>query len=105
MILHRALCKSKIKSPGELALLLGKSKRTIQREIKRGWQTFQASDLSLYEAYSPDIADIKAKENLKAKGSDLNLGNDFTLVNDVQRWIKKERYSPAALIMHYEKSG
>ncbi len=39
LILHRALYKSKITSPGELALLLGKSKRTIQREIKRGWQT------------------------------------------------------------------
>ncbi len=61
--------------------------------------------MSLYEAYSPDIANSKARENLKAKGPDLNLGNDFTLVNDVQRWIKKERYSPAALIMHYEKSG
>ena len=105
LILQRLLYKSRITSPQELASLLGKSIRTIQREIKRGWDTFTASDLSSYEAYSPDIAQRKADENLRAKGPDLKLGNDFALVEDISRLIKKERYSPDAVIMHYEKNG
>ena len=105
LILHKLMNHMKISSPKELAETLGKSVRTIQREIKRGWDTFTASDLSTYEAYSPDIAQRKAEENLKAKGPDLKLGSDFTLVEDIARLIKKQHYSPDAVLMHYEKNG
>ena len=105
LILHKLMKHMKITSPRELASLLGKSIRTIQREIKRGWETFTASDLSSYETYSPDIAQRKADENLLAKGPDLKLGSDFILVNDVAWLIKEKCYSPDAVIMHYEKNG
>lgn len=105
LILKRLLYKSRITSPKELSSILGKSTRTIQREIKRGWETFKASDLSLYQAYSPDIAQRKAEENLRAKGPDLKLGNDFTLINNVSQLIKDEKYSPDAVIMYYERNG
>ncbi len=64
-----------------------------------------ASGLSTDQAYSPDIANRKAQENLKAKGPDLKLGHDFTLVKDISRLIKQNRYSPAAMIMHYQENG
>jgi len=105
LVLHKLLNNLKITSPQKLAETLGKSVRTIQREKKRGWDTFTASDLSLYEAYSPDIAQRKAAENLQAKGPELKLGNDFTLVEDVAQLIKVQNYSPDAVIMHYEKNG
>lgn len=105
LILQRLLYKSKITSPQKLASILGKSKRTIQREIKRGWETFKASDLSHYEAYSPDVAQRIYEENLRAKGPELKLGNDFTLVNDISELIKKRHFSPDAVIMYYEKNG
>jgi IS30 family transposase len=95
----------KIKSPRKLAQLLGKSKRTIQREINRGWETFIASDLSTYETYSPDITQRKADENLSAKGPDLKLGNDYALVKNISLKMKEENYSPDAVIMYYEKNG
>ena len=85
--------------------MLGKSKRTIQRKRKRGWETFTASDLGSYEAYSPDISQRKAEENLSAKGPDLKLGNDFDLVKDISRLMKKKHYSPDAVIMKYEKEA
>jgi len=104
LILDRLLNHRKISSSKELSKTLGKSVRTIQREIKRGWDIFLASDLSSFEKYSPDIAQRKAEENLRAKGPDLKLGSDFILVADVAQLIKEQRYSPDAIIMHYEKS-
>ncbi len=105
LVLDKLLNHMKISSPTELADILGKSIRTIQREIKRGWDTFTASDLSTFEKYSPDIAQRKASENLQAKGADLKLGSDFILVENIAQLIKKHHYSPDAVIMHYEKSG
>ena len=102
LLLQRLLYKSKITSPTKLSLILGKSKRTIQREIKRGWETFIASDLSHYEAYSPDVSQRKADEHLRAKGPDLKLGRDFALVENISRLIKEQHYSPDAVIMHYD---
>jgi IS30 family transposase len=105
LMLHKLINHNKITSPIELSKMVGKSVRTVQREIKRGWDTFTASDLSTFETYSPDIAQRKAEENLQAKGPDLKLGSDFTLVEDIARLIKEHHYSPDAVIMHYEKDG
>ena len=105
LILDRLLNHRKVSSPKELAKILGKSVRTIQREINRGWDTFTASDLRNYEKYSPDIAQRKAEENLQVKGPYLKLGRDFTLAEDVAQLINEQRYSPDAIIMHYEKNG
>lgn len=105
LILHKLLNHKKISSPKALAEILGKSARTIQREIRRGWETFTASDLSTFETYSPDIAQRKAEENLQAKGPDLKLGSDFALVKDIAQLIKEQRYSPDAVLMHYDKNG
>lgn len=105
LMLHKLINHKKITSPKKLSEIVGKSVRTLQREILRGWETFIASDLSNYETYSPDVAQRKAEENLKAKGPDLKLGSDFALVEDIARLIKKQHYSPDAVIMHYEKDG
>lgn len=97
--------KRKITSPVKLANLLGKSKRTIQREIKRGWVEHTDTFLKKFWTYSPDFSQKKAEENYSAKGPNLKIGNDYVLVNDISNLVLKKHYSPDAVIMYYEKNG
>ena len=52
---------------------------TIYRELKRGRYTHLNSELTTEERYSPEIAQQRYEENLKAKGSELKIGNDYEL--------------------------
>ena len=52
---------------------------TIYRELKRGRYTHLNSDLTTEERYSPEIAQQRYEENLKAKGGELKIGNDYEL--------------------------
>ena len=47
---------------------------TIYRELKRGRYTHLNSDLTTEERYSPEIAQQRYEENLKAKGGELKIG-------------------------------
>ena len=58
----------------EIAEKIGVHISTIYREEKRGRYIHTNSDLTEEERYSPDIADEKYRENLKAKGPDLKIG-------------------------------
>jgi len=108
LVLDRLLngkASSRIRSPQKLAEILGKSKRTIQREVKRGWTTKVDTYLREFKAYNPDLSQLKADENLLAKGPDLKLGCDFELVNKIADLIINYHYSPDAIIMHFNKQG
>ena len=48
---------------------------TIYRELKRGRYTHLNSDLTTEERYSPEIAQQRYEENLKAKGGELKIYN------------------------------
>ena len=69
---------------------------TIYRELKRGRYTHLNSDLTTEECYSPEIAQQRYEENLKAKGGELKIGNDYELSAFIEKKIGEERYSPAA---------
>jgi IS30 family transposase len=86
------------KKAWQIAELLGKSERTIQREIKRGTVTLLDSELREYKAYCADTAQRKYYENASNKGRAYKIGNDHKLVEYIERKIIDEKYSPDAVI-------
>lgn len=65
---------------------------TIYRELKRGRYTHLNSDLTTEERYSPEIAQQRYEENLKAKGGELKIGNDYELSAFIEKKIGEEGY-------------
>ncbi len=90
----------KVKTPvAKIAEMLGKVPSTIYREIKKGaYQRLNGADYIYYEAYSPDIADMKYRENLKAKGGSLKIGSDMEYAEYIEHKIIDEKYSPKAVL-------
>lgn len=65
--------------PCKIADRLHVHNTTIYRELKRGTYTHLNSDLTTEERYSPEIAQQRYEEHLKAKGGELKIGNDYEL--------------------------
>ena len=84
--------------PKEVAVILHKHISTIYRELKRGRYMHTNSDLTEEERYNPDEADRKARENLKAKGAGLKIGNDIELANFLENLVIEQKYSPDAAL-------
>ncbi len=63
------------------------------QELKRGRYTHLNSDLTTEERYSPEIAQQRYEENLKAKGGELKIGNDYELSAFIEKKIGEEGYS------------
>ena len=84
--------------PCKIADRLHVHNTTIYREIKRGTYTHLNSDLTTEERYSPEIAQQRYEEHLKAKGGELKIGNDYELAAFIEKKIGEEGYSPAAVI-------
>jgi IS30 family transposase len=78
---------------------------TIYREIKRGVYTHTNSDLTEEQRYSPDIAQDRYRENLKAKGPDLKIGNDQRLADYIEKKIAEDGYSPEAVLGEIKRDG
>ena len=91
--------------PKEIAAMIGCSERTIYYEIKRGLCVQQHKGFIFREEYCADVAERKYQENLRAKGPDIKLGNDFALANFLERKIIDERYSPGAALAHIKTEG
>lgn len=91
--------------PAEIAAMLGFCKKTIYNEIKRGLVVQQREGYIFEEVYMADVAEQRYQENLRAKGPDLKLGNDFAFANYVEKKIVEERYSPGAVLAEIRESG
>lgn len=78
---------------------------TIYRELKRGTYTHLNSDLTTEERYSPEIAEQRYRENLKAKGGELKISNDYELADFIEKKIGEEGYSPAAVVGEIKRKG
>lgn len=78
---------------------------TVYRELKRGRYTHLNSDLTTEERYSPEIAQQRYEENLKAKGGELKIGNDYELSAFIEKKIGEEGYSPAAVVGEIKRLG
>ncbi len=91
--------------PMEIAARLHVHNTTIYRELKRGTYTHLNSDLTTEERYSPEIAEARYRENLRAKGGELKIGDDRELAEYIERKIVDEGYSPAAVVGEIKRLG
>lgn len=90
----------------QIAEMLHKDQSTIYREIRRGgYDRLNGEDYSVYRAYSPDIAEGRYRENLKAKGAPLKLGADREYAEYIEEKILKDKYSPKAVLGEIKKKG
>ena len=89
----------KIKMPiKEISKTLKVHISTIYREIKRGEYEHRNYDWTTEMRYSSDIADNKYQENLKAKGQDLKIGNDYEYAEYIENRILYGKLSPLAVL-------
>lgn len=89
----------KVKTPKKvMAEALGVHISTIYREIKRGQYEHRNSDWTTELRYSPEIAEQKKQDFLKAKGGDLKIGNDVEYANYLEYKVSVEKYAPGAVL-------
>lgn len=89
----------------EIAAQIGKSDRTIRREITRGTIRLLNSDLTEREEYCADVAHRKYLENASNKGPALKIGNDHKLAEYIEDKIINEKFSPDAVIGRIKVEG
>ena len=92
-------------SPRVMAKELGVHISTIYRELKRGRYERLNTDLTTEDRYSPDIAEKKYRDNLKAKGTGLKLGNDHEYAAYLEYKVSVEKYAPGAILGEIKKNG
>lgn len=81
-----------------IAELVGKSIRTIQREIQRGKTEQLTSEWKTIYVYKADVAQMKYVKNAENKGPGLKIGNDIKLCQYIENKILQEKFSPDAVI-------
>jgi transposase, IS30 family len=91
--------------PKKMAEQLGVHISTIYRELKRGVYTRLNSDLTQEQKYSPDIAEKKYRESLKAKGTQIKIGNDYEFATYLEYKVSVEKYSPEAVLGEIKKEN
>jgi IS30 family transposase len=89
----------------EIAVQLGRDRRTIQREKKRG--TVQQLDGGYRDVwrYFGDAGQRVAQERAANKGRPLAIGYNHALCHELERLIVKERYSPDAALGWLRRNG
>ena len=92
-------------SKAKIAKHLGVHRSTIYNELKRGEYEHRNSDWTTEIRYSPDIAQEKAEENLKVRGTQLKIGYDIAYANYIEDKIVNEDYSPAAVLGELKAQG
>lgn len=99
-----ALAKAGHKSE-EIGKQIGRSGRTIRRELNRGKVRLLNSDLTERYEYSADVGQKIHDENAAAKGPVLKIGKDYKLVAYIEQAIGKDGKSPYAAIEAIKNEG
>lgn len=99
-----ALLLAKVKVVA-IAEQLGVHRSTIYNEIKRGEYQHRNSDYTEETRYSSDLAQQRCEENLKARGTQLKIGNDIEYANYLEDKIVNDNYSPAAALGELRAQG
>ena len=88
-----------------IAAALGKHVSSIYRELKRGKCTTLDTEYRFVESYSPDIAHLKYREHIEAKGPALKVGNDHNFAQYVEDRILKDGLSPDAVLGEIKRNN
>jgi IS30 family transposase len=99
-----ALVKAK-HTTREIAEQLGRDRRTIERETKRGRVIQRDSQWCERPVYLADVGQRVAEENASNKGRGLKIGHDHALARHLEERIGKEGYSPDAVIGEIRAKG
>jgi IS30 family transposase len=81
-------------SPRQIALMLGRHVRTIEREIGRGSVEHLNSELIRSTVYSSDRGQAAHNLNATAKGPQLKLGMHYPVAEFIRVHIVQKRFSP-----------
>ena len=90
----------KITNTRELAETFQKSRRTIQREIKRGMVEHETSTCATRHEYNADFAQQNAEHEMTAKGARQKLTNDIDFLERISKLIGEEKHSTYAVIQN-----
>jgi len=93
------------KKPKEIAIILGRHRRTIEREIARGTVRLMNSDLTYSARYCADVGQRKYVQASSNKGAGLKIGHDHKLAAYIEKRIIKDKYSPDAVIGEIRAKG
>ena len=93
------------KGKAKIARTLRVDYTTIMREIKRGLTVQRDTNLVDREVYCAETAERKYRENLRAKGPDIKLGNDHELAQYIEGKIADDGYSPEAALHKIKEDG
>ena len=99
-----ALLKAK-KKPKEIAKIIGSSRRTIEREIKRGSVTQLTSEYEYVTVYKADAGQRLHEEKAQNKGRPLKIGYAHEYAQRITELITLETYSPDAANAQYAKEN
>lgn len=99
-----ALSKAGMKSE-RIAKEIGCTGRTIRRKLEKGKVELLNSDLTTRIEYSADIGQQKHDYASTNKGPMLKIGNDYELVEEIERLIIEEKMSPYAVAETVNNSG
>ena len=99
-----ALLKAK-KKPKEIAKIIGSSRRTIEREIKRGSVTQLTSEYEYETVYKADAGQRLHEEKAQNKGRPLKIGYAHEYAQRITELITIEKYSPDAANAQYAKEN
>lgn len=92
--------------PKEIADKLRVHISTVYRELKRGaYERLDGDTWEMVTAYSPDIAEERYQANLREKGPELKIGNDFELADYIEETIIANDCSPAAVLGYAQMEG
>lgn len=91
----------------QIAKQLGICLATVYNEIKRGeteqkriqyvdW--FGDKHYKSVKIYSADLAQAKYEDNQKSHGPDLKIGNDYNLVEEIEKRVIKQKISPCSAL-------
>lgn len=94
-------------TPSEIGAALSprRDRRTIERELARGMTLQRNSDLTERMTYLADAGQRKHDEKASNKGRGLKIGHDHKLAKHIEDKIKKEKWSPDAVIGHIKSTG
>lgn len=99
-----ALLKAK-KKTNEIAKIIGCSKRTIEREKKRGSVTQLTSGYEYVTVYKADAGQRVHEERAQNKGRPLKIGYAHEYAQRITELITLEKYSPDAANAQYAKEN
>ena len=99
-----ALSKAGLKSQA-IGAIIGCSGRAVRNELNKGKVELLNSDLTTRVEYSADVGEQKHKYAGTNKGPQLKIGNNYGLVDEIERLIIKEKMSPYAASETIKRSG